>query len=240
MTTFSSPQADKQAIARQTAKMMLEIKAIHFNAEKPFIFTSGWASPVYVDCRKLISYPRLRAGLMDFAASVILSEIGYESIDSIAGGETAGIPFAAWIAERLMLPMQYIRKKAKGFGRNAQIEGDLREGARTLLVEDLATDGRSKVNFCNALRNAGAQVDHCFVLFFYDIFPNARSELGNLKVDLHYLATWWDVLAVAEDSGHFDQGVLREVKSFLNQPSQWSAAHGGIAEFGAAAQKASG
>jgi orotate phosphoribosyltransferase len=228
MGNFSSSLLDSKAIARETAKMMLEIKAIHFNAESPFFFTSGWASPVYVDCRKIISYPRMRFGLMEFAASVILSEIGYESIDTIAGGETAGIPFAAWIAEKLMLPMQYIRKKAKGFGRNAQIEGDLLAGSRTLLVEDLATDGRSKVNFCNALRKAGAQVDHCFVLFYYDIFPESKGHLRDLKIQLHHLSTWWDVLEVAEQSGHFDDGVLREVRSFLSKPSEWSAAHGGI------------
>jgi len=233
MATFSSAPADKKAIARQTAKMMLEIKAIHFNADAPFFFTSGWASPVYVDCRKIISYPRLRSGLMDFASSVILSEIGYESIDNIAGGETAGIPFAAWIADKLMLPMQYIRKKAKGFGRNAQIEGDLPEGARTLLVEDLATDGRSKVNFCNALRTAGATVEHCFVLFYYDIFPESKGHLRDLNVELHHLATWWDVLETAEESGHFDKGVLKEVRNFLNEPAKWSAAHGGIANIDA-------
>jgi len=240
MGNFLASLPDKKAIAHQTAKMMLEIQAIHFNAESPFFFTSGWASPVYVDCRKLISYPRLRAGLMDYAASVILSEIGYESIDSIAGGETAGIPFAAWIADKLMLPMQYVRKKAKGFGRNAQIEGDLSVGGRTLLVEDLATDGRSKVNFCNALRKAGAQVDHCFVLFYYDIFPESKGHLRDLKVTLHYLSTWWDVLEVAEQSGHFDAGVLREVRSFLNEPSQWSAAHGGITDIDAVPQASEG
>ena len=104
---------DKSFIASQTARMMLEVQAIQFNAEKPFIFTSGWASPVYVDCRKLISFPRLRRRLMDFAAEQILSEIGTESIDAVAGGETAGIPFSAWLADRLMLPMLYVRKKAK-------------------------------------------------------------------------------------------------------------------------------
>ncbi|MGV8956118.1 MAG: orotate phosphoribosyltransferase, partial [Cypionkella sp.] len=110
---------EKRAIARQTSRMMLEINAIHFNAEHPFVFTSGWASPVYVDCRKLISYPRLRSALMDLAAQTIATEIGYESLDVVTGGETAGIPFAAWISDKLMLPMQYVRKKAKGFGRNA-------------------------------------------------------------------------------------------------------------------------
>jgi orotate phosphoribosyltransferase len=230
VSTFSAP-IDKKVIAHQTAKMMLEIKAIHFNAESPFVFTSGWASPVYVDCRKIISYPRLRSALMDFSASTILSEVGYESIDNIAGGETAGIPFAAWIADKLMLPMQYIRKKAKGFGRNAQIEGEVTPGARALLVEDLATDGRSKVNFCNALRKAGAVVEHCFVLFYYDIFPVSRGNMRDLGVQLHYLATWWDVLELAQSSGAFDPGVLREVRNFLEAPSQWSAAHGGIANF---------
>ena len=233
MGTFSATTPDKKAIARQTARMMLEIKAIHFNAEKPYIFTSGWASPVYVDCRKLISYPRLRNALMDFSAQVSVSEIGFESIDCVAGGETAGIPFAAWIADRLMLPMQYIRKKPKGFGRNAQIEGELAPGARALLVEDLATDGGSKVNFCNALRSAGAQVDHCFVVFYYDIFPQSAGHLKNLNVKLHYLTTWCDVLAVAEEDAIFDAGTLKEVRAFLTAPSKWSAAHGGISDFAA-------
>lgn len=223
---------DKETIAKEAAKMLLEIKAVHFYDEKPFFFTSGWASPVYIDCRKIISYPRLRSSLIDFAAATIVRDIGYESIDSVAGGETAGIPFAAWISDRLMLPMQYVRKKAKGFGRNAQIEGEVATGARTLLVEDLATDGRSKINFCQALRNAGANVDHCFVLFYYDIFPKSRELMDELGVHLHYLTTWWHVLEVAKSSGHFEPKVLAEVEQFLNEPARWSAAHGGISDFG--------
>jgi orotate phosphoribosyltransferase len=232
MGTFNA-STDRDTIARQTARMLLEIQAVHFSAGEPFKFTSGWASPVYIDCRKIISYPRLRSALMDFAAATIVRDIGYESVDIVAGGETAGIPFAAWIADRLSLPMQYIRKKPKGFGRNAQIEGNVVADARTLLVEDLATDGRSKVNFCQALRAAGAQVDHCFVLFYYDIFPNSREVMRELQVELHHLATWWDVLAAAKESRHFDSGVLAEVESFLHKPAEWSAAHGGISEFGA-------
>ena len=114
---------DAALVARQTARMLLEVKAVHFRADEPYRLTSGLASPVYIDCRKLISFPRLRATLMDFATARILSDIGFESLDGIAGGETAGIPFSAWIAERMGLPMQYVRKKPKGFGRDAQIEG---------------------------------------------------------------------------------------------------------------------
>src|SRR6201988_1241554 len=159
--------ADKTVIAQLTAKMLIEVEAVRFMTDKPFIFTSGWASPVYTDCRRLISFPRVRRQLIDFGAETLARDVGFEQFDSVAGGETAGIPFAAWMAERLGLPMQYIRKKPKGFGRNSQIEGDIRAGARTLLVEDLTTDGRSKINFCKALREAGASVEHVFVNFYY-------------------------------------------------------------------------
>lgn len=222
---------DKSFIASQTARMMLEVQAIQFNAEKPFIFTSGWASPVYVDCRKLISFPRLRRRLMDFAAEQILSEIGTESIDAVAGGETAGIPFSAWLADRLMLPMLYVRKKAKGFGRNAQIEGDIKEGARVLLVEDLTTDGRSKLAFAEALRRAGADVQHTFVIFHYGIFKESTATLAEHGIKMHALATWWDVLAEARERGYFAASTLDEVEKFLHAPAEWSAKHGSKADF---------
>jgi len=221
--------SESAIIAEITARMLLEVKAVLFFHDKPFIFTSGWASPVYIDCRKLIFYPRIRRQLVDFAVTTVTRDAGFEQFDAVAGGETAGIPYAAWIADRLGLPMQYVRKKPKGFGRNAQIEGDIREGARTLLVEDLTTDGRSKVNFCKALRQAGAIVDHVFVNFYYDIYPEAKQILAELGVRLHYLATWWDILAVVKKGGYLESRQLAEVEKFLHAPAEWSAAHGGAA-----------
>src|SRR3546814_6580772 len=135
---------------------------------------------------------------MDMAVEVIEQEVGFESVDVIAGGETAGIPFAAWIAERMSLPMIYVRKQPKGFGRMAQIEGDLREGQRVLLVEDLASDGGSKIAFCNALRQAGAAVNHTLVVFHYGIFPEGVDRLRAMAVRLHGLATWADAIETAE------------------------------------------
>ena len=171
---------DKKVMAELTARMLLEVEAVRFMADKPFIFTSGWASPVYTDCRRLISFPRVRSTLIDFAATTIMREAGFERFDAVAGGETAGIPFAAWMADRLSLPMLYVRKKPKEFGRATQIEGHLVGGQRVLLVEDMTSDGRSKINFCNALRHAGAKVDHVLVFFFYDIFPDAPKVLSDL------------------------------------------------------------
>jgi orotate phosphoribosyltransferase len=199
--------------------------------DKPFIFTSGWASPVYTDCRRLISFPRVRQTLIDFGAATMYRDVGFEQFDTVAGGETAGIPYAAWIADRLSLPMQYVRKKPKGFGRNAQIEGDIRDGARTLLVEDLTTDGRSKINFCQALRTAGAVVEHVFVNFYYDIFPESKKVMSELGVKLHHLATWWDVLAAVKKGAYLEAGKIAEVEKFLHEPAKWSAAHGGAASF---------
>ncbi len=214
-------------IAAQTAKLLIEIKAVHFNAAEHYTFTSGWKSPVYVDCRRIVAFPRARSAVVDFAVQTIKRDIGFEAVDIIAGGETAGIPFAAWIADRLALPMQYVRKKPKGFGRDAQIEGVVTEGARTLLVEDLATDAKSKVNFVNALRTAGQTVTDAFVVFHYGIFPQSKLTMDEIGVKLHALATWWDVLEAAKKHGYFDKDTLREVESFLNNPVPWSAARGG-------------
>jgi len=132
---------DASEIARLTARMLLEIKAVHFNAETPFTLASGLPSPTYIDCRKLISHPRIRGTLMDFLTVTVMRNAGFETFDNIAGGETAGIPFAAMVAERMGLPMTYVRKKPKGYGRNARIEGDMTENQNVLLVEDLTTDG---------------------------------------------------------------------------------------------------
>ena len=215
---------DRKTIAELTARMYLDVGAVRFMTDKPFIFTSGWASPVYNDSRWLMSFPDVRATMMDFAVHTINRDIGRGAIDAVAGGETAGIPFAAWVADRLHLPMQYVRKKPKGFGRGAQIEGQLLPGQRVLLVEDLATDGKSKVNFIKALREAGAACDHCFVIFFYDIYPQGKKILGDLGVTLHQLTTWWDVLAVAKANNYLPAPVLTEVEKFMNGPSAWSQA----------------
>ncbi len=222
--------SDRDFVARETAKSLIEVKAVLVNTEKPFITTAGWASPVYIDMRKIISYPRLRTRLTDFAVAAIEREIGYESLEVVAGGETAGIPFAAWVADRMLLPMQYVRKKPKGFGRNARIEGELRDHARTLLVEDLATDGGSKKDFVQALRSAGQICDHVFVFFFYDIFKGAVNELESLGIRLHYLTTWRSVLDVARANAYFPADALNEVEKYIADPIAWSAAHGGLSQ----------
>src|SRR5262249_21224845 len=130
----SNQLLDKKTIAELTARMYLDTGAVRFMSDKPFIFTSGWASPVYNDSRWLMSFPDVRSTLVVLAFHSTKRNSGRKKTEGVAGGEPAGIPFAAWVADRLHLPMQYVRKKAKGFGRGAQIEGQLLPGQRVLLV----------------------------------------------------------------------------------------------------------
>ncbi len=222
-TSHPSPEE----MARLTARMLLEIGAVHFNADDPFTLASGLPSPTYIDCRKLISHPRIRSTLMDFLTVTVMRSAGFEAFDNIAGGETAGIPFAAMVAERMALPMTYVRKKPKGYGRNARIEGDMSEGQRVLLVEDLTTDGGSKLSFVDAIRETGATCAHTAVIFHYGIFPQTEKTLGDHGVTLHALCTWWDVLAEARAQNAFDTATLTEVEAFLNAPREWQDARKG-------------
>ena len=216
-----SSYPNQKEIARLTARMLLEIKAVDFNSKEPYTLASGLLSPTYVDCRKLISFPRIRSTLMDFLAITIMRNAGFETFDNIAGGETAGIPFAALVAERMALPMSYVRKKSKGYGRNTRIEGVIKESDRVLLVEDLTTDGGSKISFIDTIRMTGATCDHAAVIFYYDIFEHSKSNLQSHGITLHHLCTWWDILAEVKYTNAFDSDTLEDVENFLRTPKAW-------------------
>ena len=226
MTAFIDPKE----MARLTARMLLEIKAVNFEVENPYKLASGLVSPSYIDCREIISYPSARSAMMDFLVATVRRDVGFEAFDSVAGGETGGIPYGAWMADRMGLPMQYVRKKPKGYGKGSQVEGVLKEGQRVLLAEDMTTDGGSKIKFVQAIRDAGGVCNHTALIFFYDIFPNTRENLAEHGISLHYLATWHDVLAEAKAGDYFDVKTLDEVEKFFADPLGWSLAHGGIGE----------
>lgn len=208
--------------ARLVADALLEVGAVHFNVDKPFLFTSGTLSPVYVDCRKLISFPKERKVVVDCAMETIELSLGKGGFDVVAGGETAGIPFAAWIADRADAPMVYVRKAPKSFGRQAQIEGELAPGQRVLLVEDLVFDAGSKRRFCEALKTAGGIVEHVLVVFDYGRAA-AREELAAMGVKLHALTTCATVLDVARARTGLMHEEIEEIHRFLLDPKAWRA-----------------
>ncbi len=213
-------------IARTTAKFLLEINAIHFNSVSPFTLTSGLKSPVYIDCRKLISYPKARSILINFCSDIVVNKIGLDKVESLVGGETAGIPFASFLASKLELPMHYVRKKPKGFGVNNYIEGNNIKGKKVILVEDLTTDGGSKIKFCNSIRKAGATVEETIVLFYYNIFDDVPDKLKKSGINLNYLACWWDILNYCkEDKSIIDSETITQIEQFLISPKEWSNNH---------------
>ena len=218
---ISAGFTSQDEMAKLTAAMLMDIGAVNFNSKNPYILASGLPSPIYIDCRRLISYPRIRSTLMDFLVCTVLRAVGFESFDNIAGGETAGIPFSALIAERLSLPLTYVRKKQKGYGKNSRIEGLMRKNDRVLLVEDMTTDGGSKLSFLDAIRETGATCKDIAVIFYYDIFSETIQNLENHGATLHFLCTWWDILALAKERKEFDTQTIIEVESFLNSPREW-------------------
>ena len=201
------------------AKILIDIESVKFSFDKPFTLTSGNKSPVYVDCRKIISYVNERNFIINNAIQYI--EEKKLQFDLLAGGETAGIPYAAFLAEKLNKKMIYVRKKAKDFGKNQQIEGEFSKGEKIILIEDLATDGGSKVVFVNALRNVGLKISDIFVIFYYDIFDIKETPLGSLDVNMHFLCSWKNIINVLANTNMYSKEKIDNLNFFLNDPINW-------------------
>jgi orotate phosphoribosyltransferase len=211
--------------ARAVARFLLEIEAFGFRPEAPAATPAGRSTPIVVDGRRIIAHPRLRRRVVALALDRLAAVAGVEAFDAVAGAETAGLPLAAWLADALMLPMLYVRKKPKGFGRNAAIEGRLAEGARVLLVDDVASDGSSKLAFADALRAAGARVEHVLVVCAAGIWPDAERGLRDAGLHLHALTTWSDLAAAAREQALLPADLLDEIDAFLAAPEAWGPAH---------------
>ena len=201
------------------AEKLIDIESVKFSFENHFTLTSGLKSPVYVDCRKIISFIDERELIMNEALSYFKKN--KIQFDLVAGGETAGIPYAAIISEKIKKPMVYIRKKPKGFGQNQQIEGHFKDKEKAILIEDLATDGGSKVVFVEAMRKAGLIVNDIFVIFYYDIFNLENSVLSKLNVNIHSLCTWKDIISVIEKKNIYKENDIKNLKKFLSNPDDW-------------------
>lgn len=206
-------------IAKHAAKILLDTKSILINTKEPFTYTSGKIGPIYCDMRRLISFPAERKILMDYAAQVIKPL----NIEYVAGGETAGIPYAAFLAERLNLPMLYVRKKPKGHGRMAQIEGHIeKENAKIILIEDLMTVGTSQKIFVDALREVGTIIENSFVIFSYDIYPQKDINVKAMNITVHALTNWWAILDVVKEENYFDKDTVASLEDFLKAPDDWA------------------
>jgi orotate phosphoribosyltransferase len=216
----------RDEIGSATAQLLLSAGAVHVSRDRPFVLAAGWASPVYIDCRLLIGEPTFRREAVRLAAEAVRTMMKSESFDAIAGAETAGIPFASWLADALDMRLRYVRKRPLGIGHNAQVEGGPVEGLKVLLVDDLTTDASSKLSFAKGLRQAGADVTDVLSIFYQSAFPGANERLAQAGLVLHPLATWDDILR-ADLSHRFDPEDRQQIEAFLADPMAWSTLHGG-------------
>jgi orotate phosphoribosyltransferase len=207
--------------AAKAARIVVDSGAVYTRTSgDPFFFASGWASPIFIDIKRLVSVPLARDTLIGMALGLINERLGPNAFELVAGCELAGVPFATLMADRLRLPLVVVRKQGKGFGRLAQFEGTFAPGARTLLVDDLSTDGITKSTFASALERAEAKVVATFVLLDYATFGLERKAIS--------LMTLADVLAACEASQTLSEQALQDVKDFAANAPGWSKRNGGI------------
>ena len=205
------PLKDEKLI---TAEILLDLKCINFSPEKQFKLTSGKKSPIYCDCRRLISFPKEMKTITNLAVKKIKSFNNLKKISNVAGGESAGIPFATLIASKLNLPMTYIRKEKKKFGKNSQIEGVIKPKENVILVEDLMTDGGSKLKFFQALEKAKCNTKALFVIFNYGIIEK-NFKFKKKKISLISLTNWNAVLKVARKKKIINEKDIMIINDFL-------------------------
>ena len=209
---------------RIVAGHLLDAGCVLARSDEPFRLPSGWASPVYMDCRRLIAFPAIRRELVALGIAALREQGALDGVTAIAGGESSGIALAAWIAEALDLPVAFVRKKLSGPSR---IEGVIGAGDTVLLVDDMMAAGQSKARFCRTLRAAGARIANAFVVFDYGTFATLQ-RLAQTGLQVHALATWQDVLAVARERDSMTTAARKELQTFLADPAGWSQAHGGV------------
>ena len=209
-----------RTIAELASQFLWRHKAVQVNEEEPFRLASGDFAPIYINCRLLISFPSTRDILIGLAR--YLCQERQIECDCVAGGETAGIPFAAWLADRLNKPLVYVRKKRKDYGGGQLLEG-IAQG-KVLLVEDLMTDGGSKVGFIEGIREAGCTISDCLVIV--DRQQKGAQRLAEMGVTVHSLVGLATCLEVGQAMGLMSEASLEEVKHYLEDPSAWNLQRG--------------
>ncbi|MGM1046492.1 MAG: orotate phosphoribosyltransferase [Bacillota bacterium] len=205
-------------IPQQIASYLLKIEAVALRPHQPFTWTSGIKSPIYCDNRLTMSYPEIRDYIAEAFASIIREQ--YPDAEVIAGTATAGIPHAAWVSQKLNLPMAYIRDKAKGHGKENMIEGHIKPGQKVVVIEDLISTGGSSLKAAKAVQAAGAEELAVLAIFSYqmDKAVQAFSEAG---ISLQSLSNYTALTEVALSEGRIQEEDLELLQSFRANPAAY-------------------
>lgn len=203
--------------SEEVAKILLKIKAVDLRPNKPFRYTSGLLSPIYTDNRLLMSYPKERRRIIELLADLV-KEI--DKPDSLAGTATAGIPHAAWLSEKLNLPMIYTRSQVKEHGKGKQVEGELKKGQKVIVVEDLVSTGKSGLETISAIRENGGKTKDVIAIFSYEL-PQSKENYKNTKANLHVLCNLKELVDTAIKSKYIKKEERDMVLDWANDPAGW-------------------
>lgn len=206
------------SFAREIAAHLLEINAVILRPNQPFTWTSGWNSPIYCDNRLTLRFPEIRNKIENEFTDII--EQKFPDIDVVTGTATAGIPHAAWVAANLNKPMAYVRAKAKAHGMGNQIEGGVKKGESTVVIEDLISTGSSAISVVEALQFIGAKVDAVLSIFTYD-FDKASQKFSDNNVPVYTLTDYKTLVNVAVEKGIIDGDDLDLLSSWRDHPDIW-------------------
>ncbi|MFC7061270.1 orotate phosphoribosyltransferase [Halobacillus seohaensis] len=201
------------------AAQLLNIGAVQISPQKFFTWTSGLKSPIYCDNRLTMSYPKVRNEIID--AFVYYINQLEEPVDMIAGCATAGIPHAAWVADRLNLPMVYVRSEAKKHGKGNQIEGDLTQGENVIVIEDLISTGKSSIASSEAIRDSGKQVVEVLSIFNYDL-QVAKEAFEKKGYRTHSLATYNELIKIMRENNELNTEDYNKLKQWRDQPNMFT------------------
>lgn len=209
---------NKSEIELKVAEFLLQIKAIKLQPNHPFTWASGWKSPIYCDNRITLSHPQVRTFIRQKLAQLIQEEYG--SVDVIAGVATAGIPQGVLVAQELGLPFIYVRAKAKEHGTSSLIEGEIIEGQRVVVIEDLISTGKSSLQAVDALRNAGLSVVGLVAIFTYG-FDQAAQNFAEAKCRYSTLSNYAALINYAAEHSLFAKNEINLLNNWRENPSEW-------------------
>jgi orotate phosphoribosyltransferase len=208
----------REEMKKEIATHLLEIGAVSLEPQEPFTWSSGLKSPIYCDNRLTLAYPNVRNAIADGLTKLIRAH--FSDVEAIAGTATAGIPHAAWVSERLNLPMCYVRSQAKGHGKGKQIEGKVDKGQKVVVVEDLISTGGSSLNAVRALREEGCQVLGVVAIFTYGLEKGKQAFAEN-NVEVHTLTDYGTLIETAVELGVVTEQDLATLRKWRENPEEW-------------------
>ncbi|TVX94226.1 orotate phosphoribosyltransferase [Paenibacillus agilis] len=212
MTTTS------KSLASTIANHLLTIQAVALRPNDPFTWTSGIRSPIYCDNRLTMGYPEIRNAIAEGFAQLVREHA--PDAEVIAGTATAGIPHAAWVADKLGLPMAYVRDKAKGHGKQNQIEGSIKPGQKVVVIEDLISTGGSSIKAAEAIREVGAEPMAVMAIFSYE-FDKATAGFAEANVPLYTLSNYTALIEAAVEMNVIEEKDVDMLQAWRRDPATW-------------------